>query len=77
MTAAEFKAAVSRTRLSLDGRATLGALVVLVDGRSMREAVLEAGCTHQAVTAAVARIRRALKRCPYCGGKVRGSPSAP
>ena len=71
MTLAEFKAAIARTQLSLDGRATLGALLELVDGKPRAQAVGESGCSRQAIGAAIRTIRRALKRCPYCGGKVR------
>ena len=70
MTLTEFKSALSGTRLSLDGRATLGALLELVDGKPRTVAAREARCSHQAIGAAISRIRRALKRCPYCGGKI-------
>ena len=53
MTAAEFKTLVARTRLDLDGRATFGALLVLVDGQSLENARQEAKCSRQAIAAAV------------------------
>lgn len=71
MTGAEFKLAVGRTRLSLDGQATYGALLVLVDGRDVEDAAPLAGCSRQAIAAAVGRIKRAILKCPYCGQKVR------
>lgn len=71
MTLSEFRAALERTRLSLDGRATLGALLELVDGKKRSEAALESGCSHQAISRAIRAVRRALKRCPYCGSKVK------
>ena len=77
MTLIEFKAAVALTRLSLDGQATYGALLVLVDMRDMDDAAPMAGCTRQAISAAISRIRRALKRCPYCGAGVRGRKKVP
>jgi len=71
MTLAEFKAAVAATRLSLDGRATYGALMVLVDGMEIEPAAMAAECSRQAVEAAIAKIRHAIKRCPYCGAKLK------
>lgn len=71
MTLTDFKAALTRTRLSLDGRATHGALLVLVDGASSPDAALQAECSHQAIAKAVKVIRRAAERCAYCGAKVK------
>ena len=71
MTPAAFKSALAATRLSLDGRATYGALLELVDGKNRADAAREAGCSHQAVARAVAKIRRAVGRCPECGARVR------
>ena len=67
MTLTDFKSAVAQTRLSLDGAATFGALLVLVDGNEVRQAAITAECTRQAIGAAIAKIERATKRCPYCG----------
>ena len=71
MTLAEFKAAVALTRLSLDGKATYGALLELVDGFSAADAAGIAGCSHQAINAAIATIRKATKQCPHCGARMR------
>ena len=71
MTPAEFKSAVALTRMSLDGQATYGALLVLVDGKGPSVASSAAGCSRQAIATAISRLRRALKRCPYCGQKTR------
>ncbi|MEK6591980.1 MAG: hypothetical protein AABZ67_02745 [Pseudomonadota bacterium] len=71
MTLTEFKAALAMTRLSIDGRATLGALLVLVDGKTRIEAAQAAECSHQAVARSIAKICRATKRCGYCGAKVK------
>ena len=72
MTLTEFKAAIARTRMSLDGRATYGALLVLVDGRGMDEAAVLTVCSAQAIYAAISRIRKATGVCPYCGEATRG-----
>ena len=71
MTAAEFKALAARTRLSLDGRATLGALLVLVDGQSLENARQEAKCSRQAVAAAVRTLTHAQGRCACCGARIK------
>ena len=67
MTADEFKAALALTKMSIDGRATYGALLALVDKLPVREARARAGCSRQAVDAAMRQIVRATKRCPRCG----------
>ena len=72
MTLAEFKAALTKTRMSLDGKATYGALLVLVDGRGMDEAASLTGCSAQAIYAAISRIRKATGACPCCGEATRG-----
>ena len=75
MTLTDFKAALAMTRLSLDGRATYGALLVLVDGMNINAITPTAHCSRQAVEAAIRKIRRAIKRCPYCGAKVKSRGS--
>ena len=70
MTLAEFKAAISLTRLSLDGRATHGALLVLVDGEHHIQAAASAGCSRQAIEGAIMAISRAARRCQRCGSKL-------
>ena len=70
MTPAEFKALVARTRLSLDGRATLGALLVLVDARSLQDAAREATCSRQAIAAALRTLAHAAGRCVVCGARI-------
>ena len=75
MTLTDFKAALAMTRLSIDGRATLGALLVLVDGQKRDDAATEAGCSASAVSAVIGKISRAAKRCPRCGGKVKSLKS--
>lgn len=67
MTLADFKAAIARSRLSVDGKATYGALLVLVDGKKRTTAAAEAGCSNQAIARAIGAIARATKTCPYCG----------
>ena len=76
MTLADFKEALARTKLSLDGRATYGALLVLVDGREIEGAALGAGCSRQAVDAAARKIKRTLRKCPFCGAKLKFSRDA-
>ena len=71
MTAAEFKALAARTRLSLDGRATLGALLVLVDGQTIESARREAACSRQAVAAAVRTLTHAQGTCASCGARIK------
>ena len=71
MTAAEFKALAARTRLSLDGRATLGALLVLVDGLTLENARREANCSRQAVAAALRTLTHAQSHCAACGGRIK------
>ena len=71
MTPADFKALVARTRLSLDGRATLGALLVLVDGQSLENARQQAGCSRQAVQAAIRALTHAAGRCACCGARIK------
>ena len=71
MTAAEFKALAARTRLSLDGRATLGALLVLVDGLTLENARQEANCSRQAVAAALRTLTHAQGTCAACGGRIK------
>ena len=71
MTAAEFKALAARTRLDLDGRATLGALLVLVDGQSLENARHEAKCSRQAIAAAVRALTNAQGRCAACGARIK------
>ncbi len=71
MTLADFKAALNLTRLSVDGRATLGALLVLVDGLTLENARREAKCSRQAVAAAVRTLTHAQSRCPACGARIK------
>ena len=71
MTAAEFRALVARTRLSLDGRATLGALLVLVDGQTLENARREAACSRQAIAVAVRTLTHAAGRCACCGARIK------
>lgn len=71
MTPDEFLAAQVRTRLAPAGRATAGAWRELVDGMRRPDAAREAGCSVQAVAAAVKAIARAMARCPTCGAKLR------
>ena len=71
MTLAEFREALARTRLSLDARATAGALLVLVDGKNNTEAAREGGCSRQAVAASVKAIISATRTCPVCGSRLR------
>lgn len=70
MTPFDFKAALALTGLSIDGKATFGALLVLVDGARIAHASREAQCTTQAVRHAIGVIRKATKRCPYCGSRL-------
>ncbi len=81
MTLTDFKVALNLTRLSVDGRATLGALLVLVDGLTLENARQEAKCSRQAVAAAVLTLTHAAGRCPACGARVKGRsgrrPSSP
>ena len=73
MTPADFKTAVTLARLSLDGRATYGALLVLVDGHKVNDAAASAECSEQAVRTSIRKITRAALACPYCGAKRRAS----
>lgn len=71
MTLDQFREALASTRLSLDARATAGALLVLVDGKPGAEAAREAGCSRQAVAASVKTILKATRTCPVCGSRLR------
>jgi hypothetical protein len=71
LTLSDFKSALASTRLSLDGRATYGALLILVDGLHPDDAAEGADCSRQAIEAAIAKIERATMRCSHCGARVK------
>lgn len=74
----QFKAALRLLRMKPTSKATYGALLVLVDGKKVREAKDEAECSRQAIEATMRKITAAAKVCPHCGRALpRGSPRSP
>lgn len=67
MTPAQFTAALAGTRMAPEGKSTAAARLVLVDGKSRKQAAEALGIDAAAVSRAVAKIQPRTP-CPHCAG---------